>query len=156
MMMMQRTSGNMRLAGCCGEGQLTNALPTSFFQLNVSPFKLAKAHVGQSTATVRLNGLIASVSSALSSPSPAAAMEGGMSTALAASARLAKRPSLLGDMVECVNGRKEKRGIRRKGQRFGCEERKQRKAMLIWFVARRVILSLGCACTCAKCLVNVS
>jgi hypothetical protein len=79
-------------------GKLTNALPASFSHVKLLSSRVATGHPGHSTATTRLNGLIASVSRALSSPSSAAVIEGGMSTALAASARLAKRPSLLGDI----------------------------------------------------------
>ena len=105
-------AGEKQLACCEGDGRggdgvLTNALPASLFHFRVSPSKVATAHRGHSTATVRLKGLIASVSSALSSPSSAIATEGGMSTALAASARLAKRPSLLGDMVNGTYGRQK-------------------------------------------------
>lgn len=95
-------SRNMRLASRCGEGKLTNALPASFSHFRVLSSNVATAHPGHSTATERLEGLMARDSRALSSPSSAAVIEGGIRIALAASARLARRPSLLGDIIIVV------------------------------------------------------
>lgn len=75
-------------------------LPVFSSHFKVFPSKVATGHLEQSTTALRLKGLIANISKALSSPSSAAVTEGGMSTALAASARLANRPSLLGGILK--------------------------------------------------------
>lgn len=75
-------------------GLRTNELPESWFHDRVFPSFVAKAQVGHSSATVRLNGLTAT-SMALSSPRSRSAGDtlGGIRTALDV-ATSAERPKL--------------------------------------------------------------
>lgn len=81
---------------------LTNALPASSCHTRIPPARTATAQLGHSRATDRLKGSMTSPSIALPFSKSSAVIVGGMRKALAASARLAKTPSLLADIVGVV------------------------------------------------------
>lgn len=128
---------------------LTKALPASGVQVYLSPSKCATAHPGHSSITDRSKGSVASVSIAMSSLELCGAMLGGSRTALAASARLAKTPSLLGAMVKSRRNDKRKidreREMDREGKKGRCTpatslvESKEEKAV---FEVDKLALSL--------------
>lgn len=80
----------------------TNVLPASAFHVSDSPSRVARAQSGHSSATDRCSGLTASASKVWPSPASSMFMVDGMRTALAASAKFANTPSLLGDIVGIV------------------------------------------------------
>jgi len=128
------------IRGCEAYSRLrTKALPTSDFHLSSFPSKVATAHPGHSSATDRELGLMARDSKAWSSPrSSTFVMVEGMSTALAASAKWAKTPNLLGDIVGCVQE------IAKVERRRGVAEQKYQEdegggASAVHYDCRRVI-----------------
>jgi hypothetical protein len=94
----------------CGK-LLTKVFPAFFFHERLSSSCVARAQSEHSRYTERLEESITSRSKALSSPRLSAVIVGGRRTAEAASARFAKTPSLLKDMVGMLKKEKVDRKL---------------------------------------------